>query len=141
MIILDNYTHQIEEFIQNSIERFKIEKGVPNSIGIYCCPWSGWVTTNINLGKTLEETDNNCPDFEFVEFDLLELPEWEEEYGNDNPVFESNGLTMKFNHDLGDEIFNEAIFNFLIPIIYRIKGKNNCEFLFQMLDSSFVKSI
>jgi hypothetical protein len=62
-INLDNDIKIIEDFIQNSIEKFKIENGNPNSIGIYCCPWAGWLTTNFNLDKTLKETENNCPDF------------------------------------------------------------------------------
>jgi hypothetical protein len=139
MINLAKNVKQIEEFIQNSIETFKIENGNPTSIGIYCCPWAGWLTTNFNLEKQLKETENNCPNFEFVEFDFLELTEWKEEYENDKPVFEINSVLIKHNHNIGDEKLNELIFSYLEPIIKRLKEKNNSIFLLQMLDSSFVE--
>ena len=141
MINIDKDIKKIEESIQDSIEKFKIENGNPNSIGIYCCPWAGWLTTNFNLGKTLNETENNCPDFQFVEFDFLELPEWQEEYENDNPEFEINGQTIQHNHDSGDEKLNELIFSYLTPIVKELKDKNNSTFLLQMLDSNFVQVV
>ncbi|KAF2509152.1 hypothetical protein E0W73_19085 [Flavobacterium foetidum] len=141
MINIDKNTKQIEEFIQNSIERFKIENGNPNSIGIYCCPWAGWLTTNFNLDKTLNEAENNCPDFQFVEFDFLEFPEWQEEYESDHPKFEINGDIIEHNHDFGDEKLNELIFNYLKPIALKIKDKNNSNVLLQMLDSNFIELI
>ena len=137
MINIDKNIKQIEEFIQNSIEKFKMENGNPNSIGIYCCPWAGWITTNFNLEKTLDETQNNCPDFQFVEFDFLELPEWQEEYENTNPQFEINGQKIEHDHDLGDEQLNDIIFNYLKPIVRDLKNQNDSIFLLQMLDSSF----
>ena len=79
MVILDNYLSEIESFVLNSIQKFTSENQQPSSIGIYCCPWAGWLTTNFNISTTLEETENNCPDFEFVEFGLLELDKWQEE--------------------------------------------------------------
>lgn len=49
---LDKNITEIEKFIQNSIEKFQMEKGNPNSIGIYCCPWAGWLITNFNIDNT-----------------------------------------------------------------------------------------
>lgn len=141
MINIDKNIKQIEEFIQNSIEKFKMENGNPNSIGIYCCPWAGWLTTNFNLEKTLDETQNNCPDFQFVEFDFLELPEWQEEYENTNPQFEINGQKIEHDHDFGDEKLNDIIFNYLKPIVRDLKNQNDSIFLLQMLDSSFVQVV
>jgi hypothetical protein len=141
MINLNRNTKQIEEFIQNSIEKFQSENGIPTSIGIYCCPWAGWLTTNFNLDKKLNETEYNCPDFQFVEFDLLELSEWQEEYENEMPKFEIGGQTIEHNHDFSDEKLNELIFNYLKPIIKRLKEKENSVFLFQMLDSSFAEEL
>lgn len=141
MINIYKNIKQIEKFIQNSIEKFKMENGNPNSIGIYCCPWAGWLTTNFNLEKTLDETQNNCPDFQFVEFDFLELPEWQEEYENTNPQFEINGQKIEHDHDFGDEKLNEIIFSYLKPIVRDLKNQNNSIFLLQMLDSSFVQVV
>lgn len=141
MINIDKNTKQIEEFIQNSIDKFRIANGNPNSIGIYCCPWAGWLTTNFNIDKTLNETQNNCPDFQFVEFDFLELPEWQEEYEKDHPEFEIHGQTIHYNHDFGDEKFNELIFSYLTPLVTELKNKNNSTFLLQMLDSNFIQQV
>jgi hypothetical protein len=141
MLYLDTYSNQVEEFIQNSIEIFQAENGIPNSIGIYCCPWAGWLSLNFNLDKTLSETDNNCPEFQFVEFDLLELPEWQKEYESDTPLFVINGLTIKHNHDHGDEKLNELIFSYLKPIVKRANEKYDSHFLLQMLDSRFVEAL
>ncbi len=141
MVDINNYFSQIEEFIQNSVEKFITENGNPNSIGVYCCPWAGWLTTNFNLVKTINETQNNCPDFEFVEYDFLDLPGWQEEYENNNPEFEINGKVIDYNHDLGDERLNEQIFGCLKPIVHRLKDRNNAVFLLQMLDSSCVETI
>ncbi|AEA45737.1 hypothetical protein [Fluviicola taffensis] len=141
MINIDQNTKKIEEFIQNSIDKFRMDNSDPNSIGIYCCPWAGWLTTNFNIDKTLEETQNNCPDFQFVEFDFLELHEWQEEYEKDDPEFEINGQKIQHNHDFGDEKFNELIFNYLIPIVKELKNKNNSTFLLQMLDSNFIQQV
>src|ERR1700741_1136861 len=129
MINLDKSIKLIEEFIQNSIDKFIIAHGKPNSIGIYCCPWAGWLTTNFNLDKTLNETKNNCPNFQFVEFDLFELPEWEQEYENEIWKFETSGQTIEHNHDFGNEKLNEVIFNYLKPIITPLKEKNNSVFV------------
>ncbi len=139
MINIDKDVKQIEEFIQSSIEKFKLKNGNPNSVGIYCCPWAGWLTTNFNLERTLKETQNNCPDFQFVEFDFLELQKWQEEYENENPEFEINGKKIIHNHNLGDEKLNELVFSYLKPIVIGLKVKDNTIFLLQMLDSSFVQ--
>ena len=104
MVILDQYESQIERFIQSSVERFKMEIGSPSSVGIYCCPWAGWLTSNFNLSKTLQEAYSNCPDFEFVEFDCLDLAEWQKEYETDTYVFkisDTNTENIPCNlHDL-----------------------------------------
>lgn len=139
MVILNNYLTQIENFILNSIEKFTSENKQPTSIGIYCCPWAGWLTTNFNISTTIEETENNCPDFEFVEFDILALDKWQEEYENDLPTFKISETTLTHNHDLGDEKLNELVFRFLEPIAIKIKLKFQKEILLQMLDSNCIK--
>ena len=100
-----------------------------------------YIKNNFNLEKSLEETENNCPDFQFVEFNFLELSEWQEEYENDNPAFEIDGVMIKHNHDLGDEKLNEVVFNYLKPIVKRLNDKDNFVILLQMLDSSFVEVV
>lgn len=139
MVKLDNSKDMVKEFIVNSTQRFSTENEHPNSIGIYCCPWSGWITTNFNINRSLPETENNCPDFEFVEYDYLELQEWQNEYERENPAFKSNGEIKYHNHDLGDEHFNRLIFEFLKPILSEIKQKFESDLLIQMLDSELAE--
>ncbi|RYX82638.1 hypothetical protein EON73_04205 [bacterium] len=139
MVILDDYLSQIDNFILTSIEKFTSENKPPSSIGIYCCPWAGWLTTNFNTSKTLEETENNCPDFEFVEFDFLELGKWQEEYEKDLPTFKISETVTNHNHNLGDEKLNELVFKFLETIATKIKLKFQQEILLQMLDSNCIK--
>lgn len=138
MVNLDTHTATIEEFVQTSIDKFKTDNETPSSIGVYCCPWAGWLTTNFNIDKTLADTDNNCPDFEFVEFDILELEGWQEEYESENPTYDLSGVITKHQPDDGDEKLNELIFNFLKPIIAKLKANNKGDFLLQMLDSNCV---
>lgn len=139
MVILDNYTSQIDGFILESVRKFKIEQGNPNSVGIYCCPWSGWLTTNFNVKKSLKETNHNCPDFEFVEFDLLDFPEWQEEYETNEPKYQLGDEVIQFNHEQGDEELNTIFFSFLLPIVTETRTKIKKKILLQFLDSNCYK--
>lgn len=136
MVDLNQYTQDIKGFIDSSINKFRTEHQVPNSIGIYCCPWAGWLTTNFNINKSLLESDNNCPDFEFVEFDFFDLSEWQNEYEKDNPAFKLNNETTYLNRDLGDEQLNQLIYNYLKPIVLELKENLNSRVILQMLDSN-----
>ncbi len=63
--------------------------------------------------------------------------EWEDEYESENPEFKTSGLVKRVNHDLGDEVFNKIIFDYLKPIVAEIKEQKDSIFLIQMLDSNF----
>ena len=141
MVDLNKNASEIKKFLNTSIERFQTENDEPNSIGIYACPWAGWISINFNVNKTLTETENNCPDFEYVQFDFLEIPELQEEYETDNPEFGINDSIKTHNHELGDENFNQLIFEYLKPIVKEIKENFESDFLLQMLDSNLVEQI
>lgn len=141
MINLDNYTESIKSFLLKAINRFKIENKEYNSIGIYCCPWAGWITINFNINKTLNDTKNNCPDFDFVEYDFLDLSEWQNEYETYKPEFKINDSMNYHNHDLGDENLNQLIFSYLKPLAIELKQTHQTEILLQMLDSSFIEQM
>jgi hypothetical protein len=140
MIVLNQYENRIKSFIETSIKRFNEAHGQFSAIGIYCCPWSGWISTNFNLHKSIEESYTNCPDFEFVEFDLLDLDEWREEY-EDESTFKITETGEAFKCDDGDEILNEIVFKFLEPIAIDVHNKTTSKVLLQMLDSNFSKII
>ena len=135
MIDLSENTLKIKEFLNSSIHRFQEENNNPNSIGVYCNHRSGWITTNFNINKSIAITKNNCPDFEFVEFDFLELPEWEVEYEADIPEYKLNGVFVKHDHNLGDEHLNQMIFEYLKFIVVELKKNYRFNFLLQILDS------
>jgi hypothetical protein len=141
MVIVEKSLIYIRGFIENSIEQFITTHGHPSIVGIYCCPWSGWLTINFNKEKSLEESHHNCPDFQYVEFDTLPLPDWQTEYEKDKPEFEINGRIVQHHHQLGDENLNELIYIHLKPLVNTIKDKYQCLLLLQMLDSRFVEVI
>lgn len=137
MVELNKNIEEIKEFLKTSIERFESENGKPKTIGIYCCPWSGWISTNFNLEITSEETGNNCPDFEIEEFDFLELNTWREEYETGTPTFKINEQVKII--DTANESINKLIFDFLKPIVIELKENYETEYLLQMLDSRMVE--
>jgi len=108
---LNKKTEEIKEFLNSSINRFQEENEKPNAVGIYRCPWSSWITTNFNIHEKMEDTGNNCLDF--VEFDFMEIAEWENEYKAGNPEFKLKGSLKTHDHELGDEHLNEFVFEYL----------------------------
>jgi hypothetical protein len=138
MITLEDSKEKITNFIIDSIEAFKIQNGKFTSIGVYCCPWMGWISMCFNVDKALSATGYNCPDFDVVEFKILGLDSWEEEYENGSPAYKLNDQTIELNIDSGDEVLNELVFKFLSNIILRIKDTYNEHILLQMLDSKFL---
>jgi len=139
MIILEDEQDLITNFITDSIEDFKTQKGKFNSVGIYCCSWAGWLSLSFNIVNTISDTSFNCPDFEIVEFNLLELGKWSKEYEKEAPTYIFEGKTTVFNFDLGDEAINEVFFKFLSSIILNLKNDIQVDVLLQMLDSEFFK--
>lgn len=141
MINLNKHTAEITNFLKTSIDGFQKENGKPNSIGIYCCSWAGWISINFNIHQSLTESYNNCPDFEYVAFDLFEIPEMQDEYETDNPQIKINDSVKTHDHELGDEVFNQLIFDYLKPIVIEIKANFESDFLLQMLDSNFTEEL
>lgn len=139
MHVLDNDIRQIEDFILSSFEKFKLENGLPSSVGIYCCPWAGWLTVNFNINQSTGNSEWNCPDFEFVEFEVLNLGKWQEEYESEEPTFKVQDAITYHNHDSGDEKLNEFFSGLLQPIARVVKDKTQVNVLLQFLDSNCVK--
>lgn len=138
---LDLLKKTIFKMVQDSINKFEIEKGIPNSVGIYCCPRGGWISINFNISKTIEQTLFNCPDFEFLEFEFWENKEILDkiEKQSFNILIENQVLIV--DPDLGDERINEIFFNFLKPLIVEISQNYKYSILLQMLDSKFVEKL
>jgi hypothetical protein len=139
MVRLENDIEIITNFILDSIEKFKNHNGEFTSLGIYCCPTYNWITTCFNIDRSLEDAFYNCPDFEFVEFTLLELERWEREYEMKTPAFKFENSLFIANAGMGDEALNQFIFEFLSSVITSIKSEVKKEILLQMLDSEYNK--
>ena len=141
MINLKDSQEEINKFILSGLEKFRNQYGEPNSIGIYCSPTNGWISINFNKEKSLVSTNNNCPDFEFVEYDSLKSENWREEYESNNPAWiNPEGDTLEFTDNSTDEELNKFYFNYLDTLISELKKANQTpEILLQMLDSNCVK--
>lgn len=133
--------NEVRNFLNEGIERFVNLKGESKAIGIYSNPNNGWVSLNFNLTKTIEDCYENCPDFEFVEFDLFESISWESEYENEFPqVIDFNGKKVAFDDFFGDEQFKVPFHNLLIEIAKDLRIKyEKTSFLVQMLDSNLAE--
>jgi hypothetical protein len=138
---LNSHKSKIEKFILKATNDFKIQHKGIKSIGIYTSPINGWISMNFNLTENLGSTDYNCPDFEFVEYDLLSLKSWELEYESKNPtVINTRGELIILKGNFSDEEFNKIFFEFLKTIIETISEKlNGNEIYLQILDSKFEK--
>lgn len=113
MIELETYRSEIKRFWGEAIKNFSVT--YPDSqltcVALYCCPCAGWLTINFDT----EKDSDNCPDFIYSAFDLLQLEEWQEEYDNDS-ILEINVNDEIKSIDVeeeGDEAFNEVVFDYL----------------------------
>ena len=135
MIVLENEKEIIKNFIVDSIEAFKTQYGKLTSIGIYGCPWAGWISLNFNTEKSLSDTEFNCPDFDIVQYTFLDLERWQDEYESGTPEYMFKDKIMELDYNLGDEALNGLFFKFLSSIVLELKGIYKEDILLQMLDS------
>lgn len=143
MVELKNDYKTIQQFIINGLENFVKDVNTPSIMGIYCCPRSGWISLNFNIGHNLNEEDYYCPDFEFVEFDLIEFNTWEEEYESGEGVWIDDNLkTYHYNFDYGDEGLNSFFYPFLKNLILSLNEEYKLpSTILQFLDSSIHEKI
>ena len=139
MINLEDARNPVEELIENALASFASEKSDVTwyTFALYACPWSGWIMTSFDteaksaqivakFGKNGPDWygedawgrfSNNCPDFQFHDWRDLELPHWQTEYEEAEPIHVRD-LSGQ-DHFIGDE--NEAInglaFDFLRTVL------------------------
>jgi hypothetical protein len=143
-IQLNKDTTRIKEFITKAIYNFEKQHGNPKSIGVYSCPWAGWITMNFNLTKKLEEADWNCPDFEFVEYSFIDFREWNEKYEmsiNSSLIIQFDKIHSINPETQGDETLNQIFFQYLKRVVRGIDFNKNYKIVLQMLDSNCVETI
>jgi len=156
---------KIAKFLGSSVQKFAQE--FPGSkvciFGVYCCPWSGWISTNFESAAHMEqhlagwrasepdfiesdewgEYNDNCPDFEHVEYSLLELEHWQAEYEAGGPFqVRKDGKTQRFSEN--DEDINRFFFTELLPIVQEVNftpliKTEVFRIGVQMLDSDYLK--
>jgi len=138
MVDLKEDSEDIKEFIKAGLDKFSKEVQKPVMIGVYCCPWSGWISLNFNINYRLDETFYSCPDFEFVEYDMLEFKHWEEEYESWEGIWTDSNLKIYYGHgNDGDEGLNRFVFSYLKEVIINLNEKYKLPpTLLQFLDSN-----
>lgn len=171
MINLTEFEKPIQEFIEITVSSFTQQYPVTKvaSIGLYCCPASGWISMGFDT-KTHSDQNvaeykdqgpewygeddrgefcNNCPDFEFESFNMVDFPEWVEEYESGEILTVKIDDTSTKEIDVeeeGDEALNEVFISFLTKVLKEserqsVFTKINREFTFrigvQMLDSEY----
>jgi len=144
MIKINDYSVKIKNEINSIITKYLSEHKEINSVGIYSCPWSGWISLCFNKNKTINDSGSNCPDFEFVEYGMIQIPEWEKEYNSEKIEIKENALKT-FRPDLekeGDDAFNKIFFDYLKKIAKEeLTLKYKDKILIQMLDSKYLEII
>lgn len=119
MIDLREHSGRIVAWLAAELVRFRLEHAdVPSPhVALYCCPWSGWISLCLDPEAQLEQ---NCPDFEFVEFALYEAPEWAAQYEEDDTLTivdaDGNKHLVELASD-GDEGLNHIFFEFLRSLL------------------------
>lgn len=141
MIVLSDYKDQMNQFVVSSLSKFTSEHYRPYVIGAYSCPAYGWTTLNFNI--THDAPFDNCPDFEFVEYDLISFEDWENSLSEGDSEWQNiDGNVIKLKWDDGNEVLNELIFNFLKSIVLELKQTKSLPLTFvQMLDSKYCELI
>jgi len=135
---LEIFRGQIQNFISNSVSDAENKFDGINSLGIYISPLNGWISICINYSTKIEETTFNCPDFDMVEFQLLDLPEWSEEGEKEQPIFSYENNELNWNGE--EETLNKFIFNYFVGLIIpSIIADFKKPLLVQMLDSKYLK--
>lgn len=113
MIKLNEYEKEIITFINQGKTEFITESNSIKTIGIYANPRGGWISLNFNKQINLDQTEMNCPDFEYVEYKMLELNDWEEECNNNQiKISDHQKRIIEMDEDVRDDEFNEPFFNF-----------------------------
>lgn len=168
MINLEDAVEPLRELIGVSLKSFASEQPeiAWSTFALYACPWGGWVTTSFDTEENSTQIvdqistkgldwygedewgrfNNNCPDFRFPEWRVLNLTHWRTEYEESEPIHVRD-LSGQ-DHFIGDE--NEAInglaFSFLQSVLgNQLKSMTERQYLpngryrvgVQLLDSAF----
>jgi len=143
MVELKNDIDNIKQFIIAGLEKFTKDVNRPSIMGVYCCPRMGWISLNFNITHSFNQENYYCPDFEFVEFDLIEFENWQEEFDSMERIWiDDNSKTYHSNWGDGDEALNGFLFPFLKNLIVNLNKEIKLpSTVLQFLDSRFNEKI
>ena len=136
-------TSRIKRWLDESLTQFDEENAqhVPTTVALYACPIYGWISLCINCGDSDLNREVNCPDFDYVEYDLISISEWQKAYESEIAEIRiSNTESLFIDHEKGDEAFNEPFFKFLRALIadyFPSKHRRPVWVGVQILDSSY----
>ncbi len=147
MIDLREHRDPVLQFLEAGLGDFRrSHPSVPiGHVALYCCPWSGWVSLCLD---SVEEEDQNCPDFLYVEAALYQADSWCTEYEDEEAprVTTLAGRTVELDVEgEGDEAFNREFFEFLQALLrtpraeaaVRAAAGDRARIGVQLLDSEF----
>jgi len=141
LIDLSQYPGRIKPFLNDALRRFAREHPdvCVNCVALYACPWAGWISLYLDTpahaeqfvrnwrhrGPTWYGVDaagafcNNCPDFAFVEYALLEFEEWIEASDAPDPLRlrGADGFDIPVDPAEGDQAFNRPFFDMLVGLM------------------------
>lgn len=170
MIELQAARQPVQDLIAESLSSFaQVQPDVVwSNFALYACPWSGWISTCFDTeSRSVEHVaefakngpdwygedewgrfGNNCPDFQFVEWRLLALDQWHDEYETAEPIHVRD-LDGR-DHFIGNanEEINGLVFAFLRSVLLEEMEKRAAvpspqgahrRFGVQLLDSQFVE--
>jgi len=156
----------LRELIENSLSGFASEHAdvTWSTFALYACPWGGWITTSFDTKEKSAEIvaeisasgrdwfgedewgrfNDNCPDFQFHDWRGLELPSWQTECEEAEPIHVRD-LSGR-DHFIGceNEALNGLAFGFMRTVLLEqlesLRGspvfpKSRHRFGVQLLDS------
>ena len=109
----------LEKALTAGIERFIAAHDRPRAVGVYAHPVGGWVSLNFNTQGNVADSGANCPDFDYVEYELLDFPNWQIAYGQEPLKLTTYRGKTKTLKNYGDEQFNEPFFELLMDVARR----------------------
>ena len=149
----------IDEYLRASIAKFQSNVGEPTWVGIYSCPWSGWVSLHFDTSKNLDSNSQYCLGLSYSNDPELEFIAWRNTYSppidTDNANKEKNiihdryislidhtGNLISLDRDLGDTEFEYPFFRMFVTAANKIKHeRSTCKYIVEILGGSHFEII
>ena len=149
----------VDKYIRTSIAQFQSNVGEPSWIGVYSCPWEGWITLNFDTSKDLDEDNQYCLGLEYVDYSSFEFTSWRNTHsqlsdqrltdkesdidrGSYVSLIDHTGILISSNSDLGITKFDNSFFRMLVAATHNIKQESStCKYIVEILEGSQLEII